>query len=1030
MSLDRPAGADPCGGVDLEPKRPDNRPGLEEIAYRIGTHSAFLRRMKWRIPRQEVVDSSRLPASGGTERRPLAGLTARDPQDPTIALLDAWAATLDVLSFYSERLAHEGYLRTATERRSMVELARTIGYELAPGVAASAQLAFTVEDADDPFRAVEVAAGTQAMSVPQEKGQLPQVFETVEPILARAEWNAMPARTEQPQHLALYWNPAEEGDERNGRLYLIDLDNSFDSDQLEPGAIEDLAAAGDLAPYYPLSADLDLEQALADLQEDAGFNLAIDPRLHAVEINETFLRGTGLGLAAGDRVLAVGARAGSGGKQQVATAALRIVEAEADPEFAVTRVVLAPLGAAAPPRRLSFPVIRSARLRIGAVTTATVAFNATSVDRVVRRTAWSGDTFGAFLSTQRWPRRQLMRLVRQPPERVPPELGEVRPGFFALRQSVGFFGNSAPRQETLAKADETKGGTAGDPYAKSWDKPPGRRSPVTIWSDSQGVALPDADVYLEREVDELAVDQWALLQSPAGDALALRVAAVSGGSRADFAINGKATGLTFRRADGSDLEVTLGTLTSDLVPFRFRTARAHLVSEPLETAGAPIKEDLVAGAPELALDSLYLDLERGRPLSIAGERADAPGVVESETLIIDDVLHLGGVTRIVFAGGPTYEYRRSTLRVNANVALSTHGERYEEQVGSGDAATANQAFELSKTPLTFVSAATESGTATSLTVRVEGVTWAESPSLLEAGPEDEVYQARIDDDGATRIVFGDGIHGRRLPTGQLNVTTSYRSGIGAAGEMPDEAIIQLKTRPLGIRSVVNPSPATGSAEPETLATARDRAPQSVRTLGRIVSLTDYADFARAFAGIGKAMAVSLWLGHERIAHLSVAPEAEGVFDESAATLSNLRNAVDGLRNATHRVVVAPHVQSFFRLSARLTYSRRHLPEDVEAAARQALTERFGFAARDLAQPVSAAEVIAALQGVSGVVAVDLDTLALYDQSVAEETSQPANVLFAPVARVAQDAGEPAILPAALLTVLVSGIELTLEADDG
>ena len=68
--------------------------------------------------------------------------------DPTIALLDAAATVLDVLTFYQERIANEGFLRTATERRSVLELARAIGYELGPGVAASTWLAFTLEDAE------------------------------------------------------------------------------------------------------------------------------------------------------------------------------------------------------------------------------------------------------------------------------------------------------------------------------------------------------------------------------------------------------------------------------------------------------------------------------------------------------------------------------------------------------------------------------------------------------------------------------------------------------------------------------------------------------------------------------------------------------------------------------------------------------------------------------------------------------------------------------------------------------------------
>jgi hypothetical protein len=79
--------------------------------------------------------------------RPLSGLSTRSTDDPAIALLDAWATVADVLSFYQERIANEGFLRTASERLSVLELARAIGYELNPGVAASTHLAFTVEEA-------------------------------------------------------------------------------------------------------------------------------------------------------------------------------------------------------------------------------------------------------------------------------------------------------------------------------------------------------------------------------------------------------------------------------------------------------------------------------------------------------------------------------------------------------------------------------------------------------------------------------------------------------------------------------------------------------------------------------------------------------------------------------------------------------------------------------------------------------------------------------------------------------------------
>ena len=53
-----------------------------------------------------------------------------------MGVLDAWAVVGDVLTFYQERIANEGFLRTATERLSVLTLARAIGYELKPGVSA------------------------------------------------------------------------------------------------------------------------------------------------------------------------------------------------------------------------------------------------------------------------------------------------------------------------------------------------------------------------------------------------------------------------------------------------------------------------------------------------------------------------------------------------------------------------------------------------------------------------------------------------------------------------------------------------------------------------------------------------------------------------------------------------------------------------------------------------------------------------------------------------------------------------------
>ena len=111
-----------------------------------------------------------------------------------------------MLTFYQERIANEGYLRTATERRSLLELARAIGYELRPGVAAATWLAFTLDDSPGSPRQVTIAAGTRAQSLPT-KSELPQSFETGEDLVARPEWNALQPRTLKPQEFGARLDP-------------------------------------------------------------------------------------------------------------------------------------------------------------------------------------------------------------------------------------------------------------------------------------------------------------------------------------------------------------------------------------------------------------------------------------------------------------------------------------------------------------------------------------------------------------------------------------------------------------------------------------------------------------------------------------------------------------------------------------------------------------------------------------------------------------------------------------------------------
>ena len=158
--------------------RPFNPPWLSELSYRVGTHESFVRAMRESLARSEP-------------------MLARGPLDDfAIAAIDSWAVIGDVLTFYQERIANEGYVATAQEPRSLVELARLTGYRSDPGMAAETKLAFTMQDG----YVGEVPRGTRAQSVPG-PGEKPQAYETTAGIEARAEWNELAVCTTRPASL-------------------------------------------------------------------------------------------------------------------------------------------------------------------------------------------------------------------------------------------------------------------------------------------------------------------------------------------------------------------------------------------------------------------------------------------------------------------------------------------------------------------------------------------------------------------------------------------------------------------------------------------------------------------------------------------------------------------------------------------------------------------------------------------------------------------------------------------------------------
>ncbi|NMG08784.1 putative baseplate assembly protein [Brasilonema sp. UFV-L1] len=832
-----------CEGLTVEtPVTILNRSGLDAIAYRVGTHAEFKKSL--------LAELSTHPQ--------LQGLQTREDDDFAIALLDAWATVADVLTFYQERIANESYLRTAKERLSILNLARLIGYELRPGVAASTYLAFTLEDVPTAPRQAIIDIGTKVQSLPG-PGEQPQTFETVEKIETRAEWNVIKPKLTERQPI--------KGDTRS-----------------------------------------------------------------------LLFAGVSTGLKAGDSLLIVPDDGGQPVFRQIASITQQ-------PQQNTTLVQLQKLGDTT--GVLSQPnVILDKRILVE-YSAITKSF--------LNQTISSPDFYAYAFINGFFTQNIFNNLIAiQPPP----------PSVITFRVRAAIFGHNAPRWDSLPNAQRygEYASQDGDTYEFVPGAYNGRQD---SWAETT-LNLYHSDVnstnlYLDNVYSNIVKDSYVVLV--AGNTWKLhQVKEVTEISKSDFTISAKITKLSLNNKDDFD-------------KFKIRETTVFGQSEELKLARLPITKAVFGN--EIELEGWVENLFNGQKIIVCGEYENNRGNQGCEVAIIaevDNKISAEGGTRLKLTTALQNSYVRDTVTINANIALATHGETKTDVLGSGDASQAYQKFTLRQSPLTYVSSDNATGAESTLKLRVNDILWHEVPTLYGKGDKERIFITRTDDDGKTTIQFGDGKTGARLPTGQENIKATYRQGIGLAGLVKAGQLSLLMTRPLGVKSVNNPIAATGAQDRESLREARRNAPLTVLTLDRIVSLQDYEDFARAFAGIAKALATWTWNGQVRGVFVTVAGYNAQLVSVDSVTYKNLLTQMQKAGDPFVSLTIKSYRPAPFRIAAKVKIDPDYLEEKVLSSVRESLLSNFSFEVQELGQGVTASEVIACIQSVPGVIAVDLDKL--------------------------------------------------------
>lgn len=1144
-----------CSGTQaLTPLAETNPPGLTSLTYRAGDYSTFFETMLARLSSLYIDVPDPGGSGAATRLYPLRQLTTRQSDDPAIALLDAWAVVADVLTFYQERVANEGYLPTAIERRSILELARLVGYRLRPGVSASVYLAFTVASGFDGV----IPAGTRAQSIPG-AGQTPQFFETSDDLAAQDTWNDLAPRLTAPQIItpptlpslsaripplgtnadvidSIYFSGTSTN-LKTGDAVLIVLGNGYNQQVLRTvEAVNPLPSRN--------STQVVLQEPLPQARDNVADTMRAALGRFVTDATAIF---PGSSIASQAARLVQSVLTGGPSAIQTAIPAVQALQSNAvKRQFTRLQAWLGHLSDALNALPAVLLQVQSAAIK-GAVG------EEASVQRGFVPPAIQAGTslskLGAILRTLAAPPSiqpadslVLARSVAQtfaPQSDVAPRLlstfyptaagllynawenietPALAAQVYALRVKASLFGHNAPLQIQFEQGTSKVTGVQDWPVVETT---PAGVPPAPIVHETPNI------VYLDSSYNQILPNSWLVVQTTQTTLTipqTLFATAVNPTvlSRGDYGMSGNSTQIQLGSPADPSQSVNWITTTigNNFTPSNkppnddFQAIRQTIVygqAEELDLAEAPLDRDVSLGSIEL--DGLYDGLQVGRWIIVSGERTDisnVTGVVSSELAMISgisqgagkqscstappqfvpfesvsyiagpnangDLLVVGqsspevvklldqlaapkapnqqycdpiqlasslfanayvptatertgdfsdfagllvdgkgdpfpngriphGSFGYIFAwriasvasGSDTvhttlslaaplaYTYDSTAVTIYGNVADATNGQTVGEVLGSGDGTQAFQSFTLSQSPLTYLAAATPAGAQSTLTVTVNEIEWQEADNLPALGPNDHSYITQTDDSAVTSVIFGNGEEGARLPTGSSNIKATYRYGIGSAGNVDANQISQLATQPLGVQSVINPLAATGGADADSVDQARSNTPVAVLALDRLVSVQDYADFSRNYAGIAKASAAWLSDGFRQLVHVTIA----GVGDIPIATSSDLyKNLVLALRqygDPLLPVQVCLNTVKLLVISAGVQLLADYQWESVQPAITSAVQAFFSFGQRALGQSAFLSEAVSVMQAIAGVSYVNVQVFDSVSSNVTVQT---------------------------------------------
>jgi predicted phage baseplate assembly protein len=299
-----------------------------------------------------------------------------------------------------------------------------------------------------------------------------------------------------------------------------------------------------------------------------------------------------------------------------------------------------------------------------------------------------------------------------------------------------------------------------------------------------------------------------------------------------------------------------------------------------------------------------------------------------------------------------------------------------------------------------------------------GAPWTPQYDLLASAPDAQHFVVEREEDGSSRLRFGNGELGRAPQPGVAR-RAAYRIGNGRAGNVGAETLVHAVFRD-GPREGItikprNPLPAQGGVDPEPLAEVRLLAPDAFRqTLARAVTADDYARLAERHPAVQRAAALLRWYGSWYTVEVAIDPLGTQTADP--ALLDAVLRSLYPYRRIGHDIQVRP--ARYVPLDLAMTvcvlpgYQRGHVRAALLALFSNRLLPdgRRGLFHPDeltFGAPIYLSRLVAAARGVPGVETAQVTTFQRLDEP-AEGALDDGVITLGPleIARLDNDANAP------------------------